>query len=126
MFLFLDTSQKAFLKLGLGQEGKVIDKMSFKVFRDHSQKLLPALEQFLGLNKVHPRDLNWIVVCRGPGSFTGVRVGVAVANALAFALKIPVIGVPAKGLGKSEHGFHLTPSPQKDRFSKGVLPLYQF
>lgn len=57
-----------------------------------SQALIPAIVTILKKNKCTVKDLSSVDVNVGPGSFTGTRVGVAVANALGFALDIPVNG----------------------------------
>lgn len=57
-----------------------------------SQNLLPLIEKLLQQEKLLLKDLGAIEVNAGPGSFTGTRVGVSVANALGWALKIPVNG----------------------------------
>jgi tRNA threonylcarbamoyladenosine biosynthesis protein TsaB len=59
----------------------------------HGVALHPAMERMLKAARLKPRDLGLVVVGTGPGSFTGMRVGVAAARALAFALRIPVAGV---------------------------------
>lgn len=59
-----------------------------------SQAILPLIDQILIKNKLVLSDLTSIEVNTGPGSFTGIRVGIAVANALSFALKIPVNDKP--------------------------------
>lgn len=61
-----------------------------------SQVLLPLIIKILKKNGVNFSDLEAIEVNTGPGSFTGTRVGVAVANALGFALNIPVNGKKGK------------------------------
>jgi len=55
-----------------------------------SQVLLPMIVKILKKNKVDFSDLTAVEVNPGPGSFTGTRVGVSVANALGFALNIPI------------------------------------
>lgn len=57
-----------------------------------SQTLLPLIANILQKNKIQKTAISKILVNTGPGSFTGTRVGVAVANALGFALGIPVNG----------------------------------
>ena len=59
----------------------------------HSVRLLALVEEALVGAEVERDDLDGIAVTRGPGSFTGVRVGVATAKGLAFALGVPVVGV---------------------------------
>lgn len=55
-----------------------------------SQILLPLIDKILKRNKKTLEDVKLIEVNTGPGSFTGTRVGVSVANALGFALDVPV------------------------------------
>lgn len=57
-----------------------------------SQVVLLLIEKILKENNLEPSDLTDIGVEEGPGSFTGIRVGVAIANAFSFALGIPVNG----------------------------------
>lgn len=61
-----------------------------------SQVLLPMIVKILKKNKANFNDVTQIKVNPGPGSFTGTRVGVAVANALGYALGIPVNGKKGK------------------------------
>src|SRR3989344_1524932 len=57
-----------------------------------SQTALILIDKLLKRNKIKPVDISEIEVNSGPGSFTGTRVGVAIANALGFGLDIPVNG----------------------------------
>lgn len=57
-----------------------------------SQVLLPLIDRLLKQQGMKPKNLERVEVETGPGSFTGLRVGVSVANALGFALGIPVNG----------------------------------
>lgn len=75
---------------------KVIGKKIWRARTHQSEELLPVIEKLLKQNKIKTENLGLIVVDVGPGSFTGTRVGVATANALAFGLDIPVVGVKNK------------------------------
>jgi tRNA threonylcarbamoyladenosine biosynthesis protein TsaB len=57
-----------------------------------SQILLPMIWNILEKNKLSISDIAEIIVDKGPGSFTGLRVGIAVANVLGYLLKVPVNG----------------------------------
>jgi tRNA threonylcarbamoyladenosine biosynthesis protein TsaB len=61
--------------------------------KGHAELLLGVIEETLRISKVGYADLGGIAVAAGPGSFTGVRVGVSAARGLALALKIPAVGV---------------------------------
>lgn len=60
------------------------------------EQVLGAIEAVLRRAKLNRTDLNGVVVVQGPGPFTATRIGVTVANAIGFALHIPVAGVKAK------------------------------
>ena len=61
-----------------------------------SQVALILINKLLKRNRINPTEVDEIEVNTGPGSFTGTRVGVAIANALGFALDIPVNGKKSK------------------------------
>ncbi len=90
--LALDTSGPA-LQIALLQNGK-IETYIEDIARGHAEILFLRLEKFLAQNELSYQDLTHLAVTTGPGSFTGLRVGIAAARGLALALKIPVIGVP--------------------------------
>jgi len=97
MFLLIDTSKKEQIRIALAKRGQeILDEQALKIKQAHSEKLLPLVEKILVRNKLALKRLKGFYVARGPGSFTGVRVGVATANALAYALNIPVKGVKCK------------------------------
>lgn len=61
-----------------------------------SENLLPEIAKFLQKHKVELKDLTKILVNPGPGGFSSTRTGVATANALAYALGIPVAQWPSR------------------------------
>ena len=71
-------------------EGRILESKKFAAGRKLSQKLLLEIDRLLKENKLKPQDLSAIEVNPVPGSFTGTRIGVAVANAFGFSLGIPV------------------------------------
>lgn len=94
MLLYIDTSDNQKTIVGLGQK-----RLEKPTGPDKSQPVLTLINQILKKNKKTLKDLTEIEVNTGPGSFTGLRVGIAVANALSWALKIPVNG---KRVGKKK------------------------
>lgn len=91
MILFIDTTKREEVKVELWEDQKIKDKL-IVTQKTGSQALLPAIVKILKKNKISFENLSGVNVAIGPGSFTGTRVGVAVANALGYALKIPING----------------------------------
>lgn len=75
----------------------------------HSQTLLPAVDALCRAACVPPQSLDAAAVTRGPGSFTGLRIGMAAAKAVAAALQIPLAGVSTlRALAYNLRGFEGT------------------
>jgi|SRR3989344_3338383 len=91
MILVIDTKDRNVIKVSLRKEGEVIKSLS-EENKYGSQVLFPLISKLLNLEKMIFKDLEGIEVETGTGSFTGLRVGVSVANALGFSLNIPVNG----------------------------------
>lgn len=90
--LAIDTSNYV-LGIALIDEEKVIGEHITNVKVNHSVRVMPAIEQLMKECGVVPADLTKIVVAKGPGSYTGVRIGVTIAKTLAWSLNIPLVGV---------------------------------
>jgi len=87
--LYIDTHSENIV-LALYKEEKLLDKMEITEKKDHSTTCMPALKLLLERNSLTLGHLNDIVVVIGPGSFTGVRLGVTIAKTLAFTTKKPI------------------------------------
>jgi tRNA threonylcarbamoyladenosine biosynthesis protein TsaB len=74
-------------------DGTAVDEIVCETGKTHSETLMPAVERILGKRGMTVRDIDAFAVDIGPGSFTGVRIGVCLVNALAAALNKPVIAV---------------------------------
>ena len=87
--LIIDTTSNKIIKVGLriGNKTELIEQ---EINTQKAQVVLPLLEKLLSKHKIKLTGIENIEVNTRPGSFTGIRVGIASANALAFALKIPV------------------------------------
>ncbi len=73
--------------------GEILAEYTLLVKKTHSERLLPLVAKLLADVGLSVADLDGVAVAAGPGSFTGVRIGVATARALGQALKLPLIGV---------------------------------
>lgn len=87
--LFIDTHD-AQISIVLYKEDKVIDKNIKVSSRNHSDFTMPMIKELLVRNNMNVHDLKQIFICNGPGSFTGVRLGVTIAKTLAYTLNIPI------------------------------------
>ena len=89
MTLSIDTSDNRKIIISIGNETKKLEiEEGFKYLK--SEKCLLLVDELLKENNLQFKEINAIKVNTGPGSFTGLRVGIAIANALGFLLKIPV------------------------------------
>lgn len=91
MVLYINTKDQKFVTVSLKKEGRILKSLS-KQNAYGSQELLPLIEKLLKGQKLTVKDLKAVEVETGPGSFTGIKVGVAVANALGYSLNIPING----------------------------------
>ncbi|MER9659056.1 tRNA (adenosine(37)-N6)-threonylcarbamoyltransferase complex dimerization subunit type 1 TsaB [Mesorhizobium sp. M0159] len=73
--------------------GKELGRSVLDLGKGHAEHLMGVIEKALGTSRTDYSGLGAIAVSTGPGSFTGLRVGVSAARGLALALKIPAIGV---------------------------------
>lgn len=89
--LALDTSTE-YLSLALSLDGKLYAR-DLHAGQTHSQRILPLLRELLTEAQIEMNSLEGIAFGAGPGSFTGLRIGCGVAQGLAFAADLPVVGV---------------------------------
>lgn len=117
MILLLDTSTPVCRLALVGDGGR--SESSWEAGRDLSKGLLEFIETELGKRNKAFSDIAALGVYRGPGSFTGLRIGLTVLNTLADSLGVPIVGATGEAwqgavLGRLESG-------DNDRV---VLPLY--
>jgi tRNA threonylcarbamoyladenosine biosynthesis protein TsaB len=92
MILAFDTTTSA-CAAAICRDGEVLAERSSAMERGHAEALIPMLGDVLADAKLSYSDLDAIAVTRGPGAFTGIRIGLASARGLALATGLPVIGV---------------------------------
>lgn len=90
--LAIDSSAKA-ASVCIANEEKIIGEFFINTLLTHSQTLMPMTEQLLKNTKMTIDEVDAIAVNAGPGSFTGVRIGVAAAKGLAFPKNLPCVSV---------------------------------
>lgn len=93
MFLLINTTQPKAQVVLAKDSSIIIENYIWQANYRHSEELLPNIQKILDKHNLNLKDIKNIIVISGPGSYTGLRVGIAVANGLSFALKIPIVGI---------------------------------
>lgn len=94
MLLAVDSSTQ-WVGLALFDGAQVLGETIWRTHTHHTVELAPAISDLIARCGIHPSDLQVLAVARGPGSFTSLRIGMAVVKGMALALKLPVVGVPS-------------------------------
>lgn len=91
-YLVIDTSF-LFINIYIVKKDKVLKKCNLKVEKDMSNKILPLLRRILLDQNMTINDINTIFITIGPGSFTGVRIGLTLTKIISWGLNIPLIPI---------------------------------
>jgi len=92
MLIAIDTATK-YLGLALYDDNVLLAEQMWRTGNKHNLILAPTIEQLLQTCDVNTSDLTMVAVASGPGSYTGLRIGVAMAKGLAAVRNLPLIGV---------------------------------
>jgi tRNA threonylcarbamoyladenosine biosynthesis protein TsaB len=107
--LYIDTSS-SYLYTGIVDASKLLGCIK-KDYGEHlSQMTLPEIANMLKEAQVEPKDIEKIIVVNGPGSFTGIRIGVTIAKVYAWSLNIPITTITsleAMALSSPEKTYHI-------------------
>ena len=118
--LGIDTSSSS-LSVAVMDDDLLKGEFTLNYKLTHSEQMMPLLDSLLSHLELKMSDIDLIGVSVGPGSFTGIRIGVAAANAMAMALDIPVVGISsleamAYTAGETAYTIVSTFDAQRDRF----------
>ena len=92
LVLAMDSSAVA-ASAAVVKDGVILGEFFVNIKQTHSETLMPMVEKLLNFTKLKPSDFDIIAVTPGPGSFTGVRIGVSCAKGLAMPANIPCVPV---------------------------------
>ena len=92
IWLGIDTSNVP-LSVAVVKDNQLLVEWTSSLKVTHSVGAMPAVEEALKQASIKPSDIDVIAVAEGPGSYTGVRIGVTIAKTLAWTLKVPVVGI---------------------------------
>lgn len=90
--LALDTATMV-SSVAIASPDKLLAEVTLQTKLTHSEVLMPHVQQVLAMANIKKTELDAIAVSVGPGSFTGLRIGLAAAKSMAYALGIPLVGV---------------------------------
>lgn len=93
MLLAIDTASQ-FMSLALHDGRQIGFEATWRTRNNHTVELTPAIREALASAGCSPADLGAIAVAQGPGSFTGLRIGLGVAKGLAQAQALPLVAIP--------------------------------
>jgi len=128
--LAIDSSTSV-LRVGLRlPDGKIISRENKDRFR-HAEFIFKLIEDVLNTGSIDKNSLDAIVISTGPGSFTGLRVGLSAAKGLAVALNIPLIGLStfcavAKGISEQFGPTAVLIPSRRDEFYFGLINSAEF
>ncbi|MCP4427541.1 MAG: tRNA (adenosine(37)-N6)-threonylcarbamoyltransferase complex dimerization subunit type 1 TsaB [Chloroflexi bacterium] len=103
MILAIDSATR-WAGLALHDGTAVIAEHGWRCANNHTIELSPAINELLSRAELTPSDLSGIAVAIGPGSYTGLRVGLALAKGLALANGLPIIGAPTLDIVAASFG----------------------
>lgn len=90
--LAIDTSNRP-LSVALLEDQTLLAENTTTVSKNHSVALMPAIEEIFKQSQLKPEEIDRVVVAQGPGSYTGLRIGVTTAKTLAYSLNKELVGV---------------------------------
>jgi tRNA threonylcarbamoyladenosine biosynthesis protein TsaB len=90
--LGIDTATKV-CSVAICRDEEILAAYEINMGMTHSEGLVPQLEQIFARTRIDKNEIDLVAVSIGPGSFTGLRIGLATAEAIAYSLKIPLVGV---------------------------------
>ena len=114
--------------VALIEDNNLIAEYTIHHKKTHSQTLMPMLSEIKNMTELDLESIDAIAVAKGPGSFTGLRIGAATAKGLAMGLHKPIIEVPTlEGLAYQMYGTSAVVCPIMDaRRNQVYTGLYQF
>jgi tRNA threonylcarbamoyl adenosine modification protein YeaZ len=118
--LAIDTATSRVVVAAAAPDGTPLGVSTWEAGRTHGAQLLPAIGRLTGEANLRRSRIRGVIVGTGPGAFTGLRVGIATAKALAHELDVPIVGVSTgvallEASGTGDRGVLLLPAGPNDR-----------
>ena len=125
MILFINTADQNEVTLALVLNGNIVIKKTFLAKYRQAELLLPEIKKLFLNSQSGQKALRGIVVVSGPGPFSALRIGISTANALAYALNLPIVGVKLSEISKESNlGIFVSNIFKKAKREFIVKPFY--
>lgn len=121
--LYVDTSSD-YLYSGIVINDTLVSECQEKLGKDLSKEALPRIISVFNKANIIPKDLDKIIVVTGPGSFTGIRIGVTIAKTIAWGFNIPIVpisGLTAMAISNKRAGYSMPLVDARRGFVYGAL-----
>lgn len=121
--LYIDTSSD-YLYSGIVIDDKLVSSVKKKYEKDLSKEALPKIIELFDEAEITPKDLDKIIVVNGPGSFTGIRIGMTIAKTIAWALNInitPISGLTAMAISCNNDAYKMPLVDARRGFVYGAI-----
>lgn len=93
MILIINTAPKEYLEIILASKKTDYKSLKIQGGFNQAEKLLPTIDRLLKKQKIKKEQLKGLGVVAGPGGFTAIRIGIAVANVFSYALNLPLVAI---------------------------------
>lgn len=90
--LAIDTSNQV-MSIALMEDNNMIGELTTNIKRNHSERLMPAIDELMEEVTWQPEELDRVAVAEGPGSYTGLRIGATIAKTLAWTMQKELVAV---------------------------------
>ena len=127
IWLGIDTANTP-LSVAIVKDGTILAEVNSSMAVNHSLRAMSTIEELFATVQLQPKDIDAITVSEGPGSYTGVRIGVTIAKTLAWTLKKPLTGISSlKALAANANFFDGFICPLVDARRNNVYAgLYEY
>ena len=108
-YLYIDTSS-SYLNTSLVEDNNLLASINEEFGQSLSEVVVPKIVSMFQENNIEPKDIDKIIVVNGPGSFTGIRIGITIAKVYAWSLNIPITTIDslsAMALSSKENKIHI-------------------
>lgn len=119
MIILTLRTDKPEAEVGIYKDGQQLVYETWAAHRELAETIHKKINNILNKSSIELKDVEGLVVYKGPGSFTGLRIGLSVANALAYALSTPIVAT--SGANWIEAGLKKLDAGQNENI---VLPEY--